>query len=79
MQAATGKTPEQLLIHWPEEGRGVWEIFLALNQTRNVGMAASGIAFTEIEAYTRLHGVRLTCWELQVIQMFDRLALEASS
>lgn len=36
------------------------------------------ISMIEIDAWQRVHGIRLTPWELDVIELFDSIALEAS-
>lgn len=34
------------------------------------------ISQQEIAAWQSNHGVRLTCWELEMIEMFDAIAIE---
>lgn len=36
------------------------------------------ISMTEIDAWQRVHGIRLTPWELEIIELFDSIALEIS-
>jgi len=42
-------------------------------------MGASGIPFSEIEAWQRLQGVTLTPWELDVLIEIDRIALNRAN
>lgn len=36
------------------------------------------ISMTEIDAWQRVHEIRLTPWELEIIELFDGIALEVS-
>lgn len=46
---------------------------------RGYGMSGPlPITNTEIDAWQRVHGIRLTPWELDCIYLLDGLALEAS-
>lgn len=47
----------------------LWEAFCALSHSRQ---GEGGIAPTEIEAYGRLHQLRLTSWEVDTILATDR-------
>ena len=53
----------------------LWDAFVALSATRAPafeGLAA--ITCTEIEAWQRLHGLRLTPWEVETLLAVDRAA-----
>lgn len=39
----------------------------------------SAISQQEIQAWQFNHGIKLTSWELEMISVFDRIALEVSS
>lgn len=56
----------------------LWDAFVALSATRAPafeGLAA--ITCTEIEAWQRLHGLRLTPWEVETLLAVDRAARSA--
>lgn len=42
-------------------------------------MGMSAISQQEIAAWQQNHGIKLTSWELEMIAMFDQIALEASA
>lgn len=62
----------------PFAGRRVWGIFLELNATRAVGMAANPIAFAEIEAWSRMRREPVRPFELTMLRALDRAYLEAA-
>ena len=71
LASSTGRTDERLLLECPAGCRTIWSVFSQLGRTRQRGMGASGIAFTEIEAWQHLTGVRLSPWELDVLTEID--------
>lgn len=74
----TGKVDPRLLIEWPKVGRPIWGIFNSLGRASGMsGMSA--ISQQEIAAWQQNHGIKLTPWELEMIAMFDQIALEASA
>lgn len=74
----TGQIDPLLLTEWPREGRMVWWAFNTMG--RQYGMAGPlPITATEIDAWQRVHGIRLTPWELSMIRVFDQIALEAAA
>lgn len=66
-----------MLVQWPPVGRPIWAVFNSLG--RPSGMDGPGaISQQEIQAWQANHGIRLTPWELEMIEVFDRIALEIS-
>lgn len=61
----------------PTEMRPLWEAYLTLSATRRTGMGLSPLTLTDIEAWQRLHGVRLTPWELDTLIDIDAASLAA--
>lgn len=73
---ATGRPDPALLQRLPAWAGPLWEAFGELAACRPQGMAGSGaIPFSEIEAWQRLHGVRLNAWEVGCITAMDRATL----
>lgn len=54
----------------------LWDWFLTLNQSRQVGMAACPISEQEIRAFCINRGMRMSLFELDAIRELDRLALK---
>jgi len=77
MAASNGRTDERLLAECPRECRTLWDTYLQIAHTRQQGMAACGIQFSEIEAWQRLYQVTLTAWEIDALIIIDRIALSA--
>lgn len=78
--AAHGGPPDPRLHLRPPPGTAaVWECFVALNGCRPAGMGPSGIPPSEIDAWQRLHGVRLTPWEVELLMAVDRAVLAAQA
>lgn len=73
--AASGRADPRLLHQPPAAARALWDAFVELNAGRPVGMAAGAIALGEIEAWQRLHRVRLTPWEVSTLLAMDRATL----
>lgn len=74
---ATGEPDARLLARPPLGVTALWECFTELAATRPIGMAAGAIPHTEIEAWQRLHGVRLSPWEVDTLKAMDHAALAA--
>lgn len=52
----------------------LWAAFLRLaNRRGSNGFGANPISWTELEAFSRLSGLRLTPWEIETIEMLDNL------
>ena len=73
---AAGAAPDERLARKPpRDGLALWEAFCELASVRPGGMGPGAVPLTEIEAWQRLHGVRLTSWELGTLLAMDRAAL----
>jgi len=72
----TGEHDPRLDIEWPRAGRALWDAFRRIG--RSMGPNGPGPILPEnILAFQQLHGVRFSAWELDVIEAFDEVALEA--
>ena len=57
----------------PDELAHVWSVFCRLNARRRSGFAIEPIAWGDLDAFLRLTGVRLSIFEIQLIEMLDDL------
>jgi hypothetical protein len=57
----------------PLELEHVWYSFCRLNARRRSGFSAEPIAWSDLDAFTRLTGARLAPFEIQLIEMLDDL------
>lgn len=74
---AKGKAVTQSPTLQPEL-RPLWWTFLALHKARSGnGMGLNPIAYTEIEAWSRLNRTPLDPWEVDVIRALDDAYLES--
>jgi hypothetical protein len=72
----TGERDPRLNIQWPRLGRVLWDAFRGIG--RSMTMNGPGpITPQDILAYQTLYSVTFTAWELEVIEAFDAIALEA--
>lgn len=53
-------------------------MFNSLGRAPGMG-GLSAISQQEIQAWQFNHGIKLTPWELEMIEVFDRIALDISS
>ena len=76
-----GINPKELenLVELPNSLAHCWQWFLDLNNTRQVSMGASAISYTEMKAYFELLQIQVESWEIEVIKMFDRVAMKITS
>lgn len=74
-----GSPPKELqdLLEIPESFKVVWQWFLRLNSKRQAGMGISPITYTEIMSFFQLIGIKPEIWEIEMIESFDKIALEA--
>lgn len=77
MAKNTGEVDPLLKIEWPSLGRPLWRAFRAMGRAPSVSGLAE-ITNQEILAYQQIENVRFTSWELDVIRMFDAIAIDAS-
>lgn len=62
----------------PPEFRYLWSAFGRLSGRRRLSdVGALPIAWDEIDAFSRLTGAAFVPWEIEVIEMLDRLFLES--
>lgn len=73
----TKKKPQQLteVIELPASMRECWQWFLSLNNTRSSGFGASPITYQEMWCYFDLQAIEPEQWEIDIIKMFDSIAL----
>ncbi len=78
--AASGHVDDMLIVPpVPRECRAVWNAFTALSQHRRASMGAHALALSDVEAWCRLQGVRLTGWELDTITALDAASLRIAA
>lgn len=71
-----GEADPRLNIVWPRAGRPIWDAFRRMG--RSMTMDGPGrITPQDILAFQQLHRVQFTDWELEVIEAFDAVAMEA--
>lgn len=71
--AAQGSARDPMLdATVPLGAETLWECFASLSASR---AAESGIAPSEIEAWQRLRGVKLTPWEVDTLEAVDRACM----
>jgi hypothetical protein len=77
IEERSGKIQEEL--HFdpiPNSCLHVWEWFLQLDSSRQSGMQANPISFSDIQAFFQLHNVQPDDWEISLIKQLDRIALK---
>ena len=60
----------------PKEAEQCWKWFLELNETRPAGMGISAITYAEMQAYFNLQKLDVDPDEIDMIKVFDRVALK---
>jgi hypothetical protein len=65
-----------LTMEWPKAGRPLWDAFCKMGRPASVS-GPGELTSQEILAYQQLWGVQFNRWELEVIHMFDGIAMEA--
>ena len=63
----------------PPAGAYLWSWFLELHRARGGGFGPAPIGFTEIAAWSRLRGLVLTPWEVEVLRDLDSTWLAAQA
>lgn len=79
MARATGRKIAQEGPKLPPDLRYLWTAFSQLHRTRQAGMGINAITFFEIEAWSRLYGMRLDPWEVDAIRALDDAFIETHS
>jgi hypothetical protein len=72
----TGEQDPRLNIEWPRAGRPIWDAFRRIGRSMTTN-GPGPITPLDILAYQTLYGLTFTPWELEVIDAFDAIALEA--
>ena len=77
VEKATGKRPAALDgPPLPEIADPVWTTFASLHARRNSGMEGpQPLSYEAILAWCNLYGIRLSLWEMEVIEALDALWL----
>lgn len=80
VEKITRKKPKELdnLVELPNNLRECWFWFLSLNSTRSSGFGVSPITYTELFSYFSLMDIDIAPEEIEIIKMFDSIALEAN-
>ena len=78
---AAGAADPRLVAQPPRGTESLWHVVVALSAQRTEPVASPA---SEIDAWQRLHGVRLSPWEVETVQAADRacvavLRLQAES
>lgn len=68
--------PEKYNVQLPECALHVWQWYHELSSTRQCGMSINAISYFEIDAWSRLKGIRLYGWELDCITGIDQAFLQ---
>lgn len=58
---------------FPDPLRYLWNVFIRLSNRRPVGFAAGLIPWSEIDAFQRVTGFRLSPWEVQIVERLDMM------
>lgn len=78
VQRQIGRVPKELeeLVELPDCMKEYWSWFLKLSNRRPQGMGVSSISYSEMLAFFELIGVVPEPYEIEIIEAFDRVALE---
>lgn len=73
VEQSTGRRPADLDgPEMPEVLEHVWRDFIALHNRRGSGMdGAHPLTYESIFAWCNLYKLRLSCWELEIIEALD--------
>lgn len=72
------KKPPELenLVELPDSMRDYWIWFNRLSNHRPSGMGISSIPYTEMKAFFDLMGIIPEPYEIEIIELFDRIAIK---
>ena len=78
VQRQLKRTPKELedLVELPECMQEYWGWFIRLSNRRPSGMGVSSIPYSEMLAFFELMGIVPETYEIDIIEMFDRIALK---
>lgn len=71
--------PQRPEFDLPFDSIFLWELFLELGSSREVGMGQNPIYYREIDAWSRLTGIKLSNWEIQLLRKMDAKYLRVIS
>lgn len=75
----TGRVDARLLVEVPAPARQLWGVFMAWSAHRRSGLGLHPLTYVDVEAWSRLYGVRLTPWELDTLFELDAAALRIAA
>lgn len=76
----TGRRPEGLDgPELPPAGYQIWDWFMELNTTRQVGMGLSPITYSDMQAFFAMTGERPARWQIAAIRRLDAVVLKAAA
>lgn len=62
----------------PPAARRIWQTFVRLSARRGgTGFGPAPIGWIDLDAYQRMTGIRLSPWQIEMIEMLDGLYLGA--
>lgn len=78
VQRQLKRTPKELedLVELPECMQEYWHWFIRLSNHRPSGMGISAIPYSEMQAFFSLLGIVPEIYEIEIIEMFDRIAIK---
>jgi len=59
------------LAEVPAPVRPLWDVFVMLSAGRRTAMGPHPLTYTDIAAWSQLHGLRLNSWELDTLVQVD--------
>jgi hypothetical protein len=76
---STGEFPAELeLPAIPFGCLGLWNTFIELHNARqNTGLGMGALSLGDLVAWQALHRVELNPWEVETLQILDRVAVKA--
>jgi len=80
VERLTKKKPKELTeqVELPESLNECWDWFLSLSKSRLSGFGASPIMYSEMWSYFSLIGVEPDKYEVDIIKMFDSIAMSSA-
>ena len=78
VQRQLKRTPKELedLVELPEGMQEYWNWFIRMSNRRPSGMGVSAIPYSEMLAFFQLLGITPELYEIEVIEMFDCIAIK---
>ena len=78
VQRQLKRVPKELeeLVELPECMAEYWHWFIRLSNRRPSGMGVSAIPYSEMQAFFEILGIVPEPYEIEVLEMFDRIAIK---